>query len=69
MSTARRARHNIIGSESGMVSLLHKHMREFGLQNELLHHHCIMQQQILICEALRFKQIITDVVTAANIIR
>jgi hypothetical protein len=46
----------MFGSNNGM-SLLHKHMQELGLQNELINYHCITHQQNLIGKVLKFKQI------------
>jgi hypothetical protein len=35
-----------IGSKSGMVTLLSKHMQELGLHSKLIHHHCISINKI-----------------------
>jgi hypothetical protein len=57
---------SMVGSNNGMISLLYKHMRKLRLQNELIKYHCIINQQNLTERALRFQQIMTDVINAVN---
>jgi hypothetical protein len=60
---------SMIDYENGMVSLLYNSMHELCLQNELIQHHYIIYQQNLIGKALRFKEVMTDIVSAVNFIR
>lgn len=60
---------SIICVQSDLVSLLYKHMHALGRQNESIQYYCIIHQQYLIGKALGFKQIVTDGVSAVNLIR
>jgi hypothetical protein len=57
----------MIGSKNDMVSL-YKHMHELGFRNKLIHYHCIIHEHKLIGNALGFKQIISDVISAVSFI-
>jgi len=49
-----------------MPSLLYENTHELDIQNELIHCHCIIQEQNLLCKALGLKQILNDVASAVH---
>lgn len=60
---------SMIGSKIGMVTLLSEHMKEKGIQTDLIKYHCIIHQQNLIGKSLGFDHVMKKVVKAVNFIR
>ena len=58
----------MVGMRKGFVSLLEKHIKEAGFQNQIIKIHCIIHQEALCAKYLEMKEVMNVVVKVVNLI-
>ena len=58
----------MVGSNKGFVNLLHKHMKDNGIDHDLLKFHCIIHQEALCAKSSGLPDVMKVVVKTVNII-
>ena len=58
----------MVGVRKGFVSLLEKHIKEAGFQNQIIKIHCIIHQEALCAKYLEMKEVMNVVVKVVNLI-
>ena len=58
----------MVGVRKGFVSLLEKHIKEAGFQNQVIKIHCIIHQEALCAKYLEIKEVMNVVVKVVNLI-
>jgi len=59
---------SMVGKKKGVVALIEKHMKENGIQEELVKFHCIIHQQALCAKSASLKEAMQVVLKAVNFI-
>ena len=57
MSVATDGAPSMVGKKKGVVALIEKHMKESGIQEELVKFHCIIHQQALCAKSASLKEV------------